>query len=101
MLLGALPKTFQDGATKLLHNHLRNTGNSGQVSTPSILLFWNLMVVLNVSPFQQSCVGVRKFLEATQALHRSLISRYHSLWNAFYSPAKIFVQCMLLPSKLT
>ncbi|KAI1242956.1 hypothetical protein IHE44_0000521 [Lamprotornis superbus] len=29
MLLGALPKTFQDGATKLLHNHLRNTGNSG------------------------------------------------------------------------
>ncbi|XP_068260730.1 CLIP-associating protein 2 isoform X11 [Nyctibius grandis] len=30
MLLGALPKTFQDGATKLLHNHLRNTGNSGQ-----------------------------------------------------------------------
>ncbi|KAM5233376.1 CLIP-associating protein 2 isoform 47-T47 [Hipposideros larvatus] len=31
MLLGALPKTFQDGATKLLHNHLRNTGNG----TPS------------------------------------------------------------------
>uniref|UniRef100_A0A8C6Z3G2 Cytoplasmic linker associated protein 2 n=1 Tax=Nothoprocta perdicaria TaxID=30464 RepID=A0A8C6Z3G2_NOTPE len=30
MLLGALPKTFQDGATKLLHNHLRNTGNSSQ-----------------------------------------------------------------------
>ncbi|XP_053531165.1 CLIP-associating protein 2 isoform X43 [Ictalurus punctatus] len=26
MLLGALPKTFQDGATKLLQNHLRNTG---------------------------------------------------------------------------
>uniref|UniRef100_A0A8C2TSP4 Cytoplasmic linker associated protein 2 n=1 Tax=Coturnix japonica TaxID=93934 RepID=A0A8C2TSP4_COTJA len=41
MLLGALPKTFQDGATKLLHNHLRNTGNSGQVSTPSILLLLN------------------------------------------------------------
>uniref|UniRef100_A0A8C0QSF8 Cytoplasmic linker associated protein 2 n=1 Tax=Chelonoidis abingdonii TaxID=106734 RepID=A0A8C0QSF8_CHEAB len=33
MLLGALPKTFQDGATKLLHNHLRNTGNGGQVFT--------------------------------------------------------------------
>uniref|UniRef100_A0A452SSQ0 Cytoplasmic linker associated protein 2 n=1 Tax=Ursus americanus TaxID=9643 RepID=A0A452SSQ0_URSAM len=32
MLLGALPKTFQDGATKLLHNHLRNTGNGTQVS---------------------------------------------------------------------
>ncbi|XP_054450922.1 CLIP-associating protein 2 isoform X34 [Pteronotus mesoamericanus] len=31
MLLGALPKTFQDGATKLLYNHLRNTGNG----TPS------------------------------------------------------------------
>uniref|UniRef100_A0A8C8SJG6 Cytoplasmic linker associated protein 2 n=1 Tax=Pelusios castaneus TaxID=367368 RepID=A0A8C8SJG6_9SAUR len=31
MLLGALPKTFQDGATKLLHNHLRNTGNGGQI----------------------------------------------------------------------
>ncbi|XP_039192888.1 CLIP-associating protein 2 isoform X34 [Crotalus tigris] len=30
MLLGALPKTFQDGATKLLHSHLRNTGNGGQ-----------------------------------------------------------------------
>uniref|UniRef100_A0AAR2LFT6 TOG domain-containing protein n=1 Tax=Pygocentrus nattereri TaxID=42514 RepID=A0AAR2LFT6_PYGNA len=28
MLLGALPKTFQDGATKLLQNHLRNTGNA-------------------------------------------------------------------------
>uniref|UniRef100_A0A670ZG68 Cytoplasmic linker associated protein 2 n=1 Tax=Pseudonaja textilis TaxID=8673 RepID=A0A670ZG68_PSETE len=30
MLLGALPKTFQDGATKLLHSHLRNTGSGGQ-----------------------------------------------------------------------
>nr|XP_057906742.1 CLIP-associating protein 1-B-like isoform X4 [Doryrhamphus excisus] len=30
MLLGALPKTFQDGTTKLLHNHLRSTSaNSG------------------------------------------------------------------------
>uniref|UniRef100_A0A668AQI5 Cytoplasmic linker associated protein 2 n=1 Tax=Myripristis murdjan TaxID=586833 RepID=A0A668AQI5_9TELE len=28
MLLAALPKTFQDGATKLLQNHLRNTGNA-------------------------------------------------------------------------
>ncbi|XP_050564537.1 CLIP-associating protein 2 isoform X2 [Cygnus atratus] len=37
MLLGALPKTFQDGATKLLHNHLRNTGNSGQGSVGSPL----------------------------------------------------------------
>ncbi|XP_064876278.1 CLIP-associating protein 2-like isoform X10 [Oncorhynchus nerka] len=30
MLLAALPKTFQDGATKLLQNHLRNTGNTAQ-----------------------------------------------------------------------
>ncbi|XP_019393355.1 PREDICTED: CLIP-associating protein 2 isoform X8 [Crocodylus porosus] len=37
MLLGALPKTFQDGATKLLHNHLRNTGNGGQGSVGSPL----------------------------------------------------------------
>ncbi|XP_051786238.1 CLIP-associating protein 1a isoform X15 [Erpetoichthys calabaricus] len=33
MLLGALPKTFQDGATKLLHNHLKNSSNS--VGSPS------------------------------------------------------------------
>uniref|UniRef100_A0A8C9QUK3 Cytoplasmic linker associated protein 1 n=1 Tax=Scleropages formosus TaxID=113540 RepID=A0A8C9QUK3_SCLFO len=32
MLLGALPKTFQDGATKLLHNHLKNSSNVGMVS---------------------------------------------------------------------
>lgn len=31
MLLAALPKTFQDGATKLLQNHLKNTGNVAQV----------------------------------------------------------------------
>ncbi|XP_073773267.1 CLIP-associating protein 1 isoform X23 [Danio rerio] len=28
MLLAALPKTFQDGATKLLHNHLKNSSNA-------------------------------------------------------------------------
>lgn len=28
MLLGALPKTFQDGATKLLHHHLKNNSNA-------------------------------------------------------------------------
>ncbi|XP_048367074.1 CLIP-associating protein 2 isoform X42 [Sphaerodactylus townsendi] len=38
MLLGALPKTFQDGATKLLHNHLRNTGNGSQGSMGSPLI---------------------------------------------------------------
>uniref|UniRef100_A0A8C4PPL5 Cytoplasmic linker associated protein 1 n=1 Tax=Equus asinus asinus TaxID=83772 RepID=A0A8C4PPL5_EQUAS len=32
MLLGALPKTFQDGATKLLHNHLKNSSNTSVVS---------------------------------------------------------------------
>ncbi|XP_044537100.1 CLIP-associating protein 2 isoform X1 [Gracilinanus agilis] len=37
MLLGALPKTFQDGATKLLHNHLRNTGGGSQGSMGSPL----------------------------------------------------------------
>ncbi|XP_042071233.1 CLIP-associating protein 1-B isoform X15 [Haplochromis burtoni] len=37
MLLGALPKTFQDGTTKLLHNHLRNArANSGiSMASPS------------------------------------------------------------------
>ncbi|XP_035030592.2 CLIP-associating protein 1a isoform X31 [Hippoglossus stenolepis] len=36
MLLGALPKTFQDGATKLLHNHLKNSSNtSSNVGSPS------------------------------------------------------------------
>uniref|UniRef100_A0A674BQQ4 Cytoplasmic linker associated protein 1a n=1 Tax=Salmo trutta TaxID=8032 RepID=A0A674BQQ4_SALTR len=34
MLLGALPKTFQDGATKLLHNHLKNSSNTNS-SSPS------------------------------------------------------------------
>uniref|UniRef100_A0A8C1HXB1 Cytoplasmic linker associated protein 1a n=1 Tax=Cyprinus carpio carpio TaxID=630221 RepID=A0A8C1HXB1_CYPCA len=34
MLLGALPKTFQDGATKLLHNHLKNSSNTSN-SSPS------------------------------------------------------------------
>ncbi|XP_051791839.1 CLIP-associating protein 2 isoform X23 [Erpetoichthys calabaricus] len=37
MLLGALPKTFQDSATKLLQNHLRNSGNSAQAPTGSPL----------------------------------------------------------------
>ncbi|XP_072892110.1 CLIP-associating protein 2 isoform X41 [Hemitrygon akajei] len=32
MLLGALPKTFQDGATKLLQTHLRSLGNTIQGS---------------------------------------------------------------------
>ncbi|XP_064835676.1 CLIP-associating protein 2-like isoform X11 [Oncorhynchus masou masou] len=35
MLLAALPKTFQDGATKLLQNHLRNTGNTAQAQMGS------------------------------------------------------------------
>ncbi|XP_056597608.1 CLIP-associating protein 2 isoform X13 [Triplophysa dalaica] len=37
MLLAALPKTFQDGATKLLQNHLRNTGNTAQAQIGSPL----------------------------------------------------------------
>ncbi|XP_058247271.1 CLIP-associating protein 1a isoform X12 [Hemibagrus wyckioides] len=35
MLLGALPKTFQDGATKLLHTHLKNSTSTSGVSSPS------------------------------------------------------------------
>ncbi|XP_037831512.1 CLIP-associating protein 2 isoform X17 [Kryptolebias marmoratus] len=37
MLLAALPKTFQDGATKLLQNHLKNTGNAAQAQIGSPL----------------------------------------------------------------
>ncbi|XP_070969588.1 CLIP-associating protein 1-B-like isoform X4 [Oncorhynchus clarkii lewisi] len=37
MLLGALPKTFQDGATKLLHSHLRNSSNTGMASPSSTM----------------------------------------------------------------
>ncbi|KAM9414470.1 LOW QUALITY PROTEIN: CLIP-associating protein 2-like [Salvelinus alpinus] len=37
MLLAALPKTFQDGATKLLQNHLRITGNTAQAPMGSPL----------------------------------------------------------------
>uniref|UniRef100_UPI003AAF2A8E CLIP-associating protein 1-B-like isoform X3 n=1 Tax=Centroberyx gerrardi TaxID=166262 RepID=UPI003AAF2A8E len=35
MLLGALPKTFQDGTTKLLHNHLRNASANSGMASPS------------------------------------------------------------------
>ncbi|KAK1797913.1 hypothetical protein P4O66_007964, partial [Electrophorus voltai] len=35
MLLGALPKTFQDGATKLLHSHLKTSSTPAGVSSPS------------------------------------------------------------------
>uniref|UniRef100_H3DKE2 Cytoplasmic linker associated protein 1a n=1 Tax=Tetraodon nigroviridis TaxID=99883 RepID=H3DKE2_TETNG len=35
MLLGALPKTFQDGATKLLHSHLKNSSHTGSSSVGS------------------------------------------------------------------
>lgn len=42
MLLGALPKTFQDGATKLLHTHLKNSSStSGVVSAPFLSYFQN------------------------------------------------------------
>ncbi|XP_061096858.1 CLIP-associating protein 2-like isoform X13 [Conger conger] len=37
MLLGALPKTFQDGATKLLQNHLRHSSNPSLTPTGSPL----------------------------------------------------------------
>uniref|UniRef100_A0A9J7XVN5 Cytoplasmic linker associated protein 1 n=1 Tax=Cyprinus carpio carpio TaxID=630221 RepID=A0A9J7XVN5_CYPCA len=35
MLLGALPKTFQDGATKLLQSHLKNSSTVSQASPSS------------------------------------------------------------------
>uniref|UniRef100_UPI0037E72B56 CLIP-associating protein 1-A-like n=1 Tax=Semicossyphus pulcher TaxID=241346 RepID=UPI0037E72B56 len=35
MLLGALPKTFQDGTTKLLHNHLRHASSGIGMASPS------------------------------------------------------------------
>uniref|UniRef100_A0A8C1RN96 Cytoplasmic linker associated protein 1 n=1 Tax=Cyprinus carpio TaxID=7962 RepID=A0A8C1RN96_CYPCA len=35
MLLGALPKTFQDGATKLLQSHLKNSSTVAAVASPS------------------------------------------------------------------
>ncbi|XP_024141871.1 CLIP-associating protein 1-B [Oryzias melastigma] len=38
MLLGALPKTFQDGATKLLHNQLKNS--SSNMESPSRMVSW-------------------------------------------------------------
>ncbi|KAL4617182.1 CLIP-associating protein 2-like [Arapaima gigas] len=37
MLLGALPKTFQDGATKLLQNHLHKSSSNSQTPTGSPL----------------------------------------------------------------
>lgn len=40
MLLGALPKTFQDGATKLLHNHLKNSSNTSSSSVVSQSKQW-------------------------------------------------------------
>ncbi len=43
MLLGALPKTFQDGATKLLHNHLKNSSNTSSVvrsPVSSLIIFY-------------------------------------------------------------
>uniref|UniRef100_A0A672PVC6 Cytoplasmic linker associated protein 1 n=1 Tax=Sinocyclocheilus grahami TaxID=75366 RepID=A0A672PVC6_SINGR len=36
MLLGALPKTFQDGATKLLHNHLKSSCSASPSSSSSL-----------------------------------------------------------------
>lgn len=49
MLLGALPKTFQDGATKLLHSHLKNSSNTSssvvsqerQNGAAACLLLWS------------------------------------------------------------
>uniref|UniRef100_A0A8B9UA77 Cytoplasmic linker associated protein 2 n=1 Tax=Anas zonorhyncha TaxID=75864 RepID=A0A8B9UA77_9AVES len=61
MLLGALPKTFQDGATKLLHNHLRNTGNSGQVSIPLILFLLKLLPLTSPTNTSQNTLSPSAF----------------------------------------
>lgn len=48
MLLGALPKTFQDGATKLLQNHLRNAGGVAPVryaSSHARILVYNSEII--------------------------------------------------------
>ncbi|KAI4877064.1 hypothetical protein NFI96_002392 [Prochilodus magdalenae] len=37
MLLGALPKTFQDGATKLLHSHLKSSSNASAMLKRKII----------------------------------------------------------------
>lgn len=53
MLLAALPKTFQDGATKLLQNHVKNTGSVAQVRhapTLRTVCFWHVCdIVVGIS----------------------------------------------------
>lgn len=52
MLLGALPKTFQDGATKLLHNHLKNSSNTSVVSA-SVTTGASVLTVTSASPLSR------------------------------------------------
>ncbi|XP_055368646.1 CLIP-associating protein 2 isoform X26 [Betta splendens] len=62
MLLAALPKTFQDGATKLLQNHLKNTGNTAQATmgspltrhTPRSPASWSSPVTSPTNPSQNT-----------------------------------------------
>uniref|UniRef100_A0AAR2KED1 TOG domain-containing protein n=1 Tax=Pygocentrus nattereri TaxID=42514 RepID=A0AAR2KED1_PYGNA len=51
MLLGALPKAFQDGATKLLHNHLKNSSNA----SPLFLCFPPFLLLSSLSVFPPPC----------------------------------------------
>uniref|UniRef100_A0A8D2LEQ1 Cytoplasmic linker associated protein 1 n=1 Tax=Varanus komodoensis TaxID=61221 RepID=A0A8D2LEQ1_VARKO len=59
MLLGALPKTFQDGATRLLHNHLKNSSNTSMVRWLSS----SNIINLNSDEIYSSLRGVTEAIE--------------------------------------
>lgn len=65
MLLGALPKTFQDGATKLLHTHLKNSSSTSGVVNAShvfirlhsdlIMVTGHLVIFIDFTCYSASC----------------------------------------------
>lgn len=63
MLLGALPKTFQDGATKLLHNHLKNSSNTSSVVRFLVLSLMRLYIKRFTIHYRSKdqCVRLRPF----------------------------------------
>ncbi|XP_064025720.1 CLIP-associating protein 2 isoform X21 [Pogoniulus pusillus] len=79
MLLGALPKTFQDGATKLLHNHLRNTGNSGQICSASGIV--DLRAGSGVGDTGRTALDNKTSLLNTMPPHSSPRSRDYNPYN--------------------
>uniref|UniRef100_A0A669E6W5 Cytoplasmic linker associated protein 2 n=1 Tax=Oreochromis niloticus TaxID=8128 RepID=A0A669E6W5_ORENI len=83
MLLAALPKTFQDGATKLLQNHLKNTGNAPMGSpmtrhTPRSPASWSSPVTspTNTSQNTLSPSGEKVSLQITAHLLLCLCSAF-------------------------